>query len=248
MRVIKSSNYSVAVRAKSCEICTYLNISITGVDKDGNMHNYNMYEDSISLKNVDTGLKWISSNNTYYLNKGTHDVKIYSDSKTDLDSVLLIENDNIKSAGKTDYRDGISNLFTFNSPAAELVGFNKIDPTKYVLYIENATRPYTVSLAEAYDPLWTAYFESGENKSNFRISSHPLYGVVNGFYLNKIGNYSLVLEYQPQIWFIQGATMSIFTLFLILVISILWHKNMMVHKLKYSITSIKKYFENKSNE
>jgi len=248
IEVIKSSNYSIAVRAESCEICTYLNVSITSVDKDGNIHNYNIYEDSISLKNEDTGLKWISSNNTYYLNKGTYDVNIYSDSKTDLDSVLLFENDNTQSAGKTDSRGGIGNLFTFSSPAAKLAGFKKIDPTKYVIYIENATRPYTVSLAEGYDPLWTAYIESGENKSNFRISSYPFYGVVNGFYLNKTGNYSLVLEYQPQTWFIQGATISIFTLFLILVISIIWHKNMMVHKLKSSITSIKKYFQNKSNE
>jgi len=235
IEVIKSSNYSLAVRANSCEICTYLNISIAGVDKDSNVQN-TLYEHSISLKDETSGLKWMTSNNTYYLDKGTYDVKINSGSKTDLDSVLLYETGNTKSADRIEYGENIRNLFSFSSPAAKLTEFKKIDPTKYILNIENATRPYTVSLAEAYDPLWTAYIVSDENKSNFRTNSHPLSGVVNGFNINKTGSYDLTLEYQPQNWFVQGLIVSVLSIILMLIVTILYLKKFSLYKFVSGVT------------
>ena len=49
------------------------------------------------------------------------------------------------------------------------------------------------------------------------INSIPLYSVTNGFYVNKTGDYSLIIEYQPQKWFLQGAAISI--LFLVVMIA-----------------------------
>jgi hypothetical protein len=229
IEVIKSSNYSLAVRAKSCDICTYLNISIWSGDKNNNIQN-TIYQDSVSLKDKSSGLKWLSSNKTYHLDKGTHDIKIHSDSKIDLDSVLLYENGNTKSVNRTDHGHDMMKLFSISSPAANLTEFKKLDPTKYVLDIENATRPYTVSLAEAYDPLWSAYIKSHGNESNFRTNSQPLYGVVNGFNINKTGSYSLVLEYQPQNWFVHGLVVSVLSIVLMLIVTVLYVRKISVYK------------------
>jgi hypothetical protein len=79
-----------------------------------------------------------------------------------------------------------------------------------------------LSLAESYDPLWIA-FEDVESRTDeqshqdngildnhiFRTQSIPLYSIVNGFHINKTGDYTLRIEYQPQKWFMQAAVISI---------------------------------------
>jgi hypothetical protein len=61
-----------------------------------------------------------------------------------------------------------------------------------------------LSFADAYDPLWVVYtnVQSNNQDDNFEPNSIPLYSIVNGFYIDKTGDYALVIEYQPQIWFI----------------------------------------------
>ena len=229
LEITKPANYSIALRAMTCETCTFLNLGIQNTeDLRENKYDQNLQSNSISLKDKNSGLKWLNFNGTYELNKGTYYVKIHSDSKTDLDIVLVYEDSNTKSATMKDGSEDIRDLFTVSSPAAELTGFHKIDPTKYVLNIENATRPYTISLAEAYDPLWTAYVE---NSTDYRVNSHPLYGVVNGFNVNKTGSYTLVVEYEPQRWLVQGGLMSIIGLLLILVITtLIWWRRVYVSR------------------
>jgi len=64
-----------------------------------------------------------------------------------------------------------------------------------------------ISFAEVYDLVWIAYCDDSDNNNNqnnntknntsnhFKTSSLPLYSVVNGFYINKTGNYNLTIEY-----------------------------------------------------
>jgi hypothetical protein len=114
-------------------------------------------------------------------------------------------------------------LFTFgknSSQPAQISEYKKINPTKYTLIIKNATRPYILAFAESYDPLWAAYVDTGNsiNKSdsnennNFKINYIPSYGLTNSFNVNKTRNYTLIIEYQPQIWFSQGLTISTLSL------------------------------------
>jgi len=86
-----------------------------------------------------------------------------------------------------------------------------------------------ISFAEVYDHAWITYRDASGNNNNqnnntknntsnhFKTDSLPLYSVVNGFYINKTGNYNFTIEYQPQKWFIQGGTISIVTAIIILV-------------------------------
>ena len=81
-----------------------------------------------------------------------------------------------------------------------------------------------MSLVETFDPLWKASYEIGtesekvdevkdngiiEGIKDLKIPNIPLYSIINGFYINKTGDYTLKIEYQPQTWFTQGALVSI---------------------------------------
>jgi hypothetical protein len=248
LHIIQPSNYTVALRAKTCETCTFLTVSIVGLDKDGGEknNNNNTKISNISLKDKNSGLKWLYSNSTY-LKKGTYELRINSDSKTDLDSVVIypIDNGNVSGNNRI-HNESLEDLFNPQvSPPAQISGYKKINPTKHILNIKNATRPYMISFAESYDPLWRAYVNTDDNNSNnngnksnnFMTNSIPLYGVTNGFYVNKTGDYSLTIEYQPQKWFIQGATISIFSLVAILAGFLLLRKQKTIKKLYAAISS-----------
>ena len=59
-----------------------------------------------------------------------------------------------------------------------------------------------VAFAEAYDEFWVAYVDGRE------IESIPLYSMLNGFFITKTGNFTVVIEYKPQQWFNIGATIT----------------------------------------
>jgi hypothetical protein len=186
---------------------------------------------NISLKNNMSGAKWLwlYPNSTYPLKKGAYQLKIYSDGQADLDSVVLysVDSDNFSNTNKEN-KNLVFNP-KFSSPA-QIADYKKINPTKHILKIENATRPFMISFAEAYDPLWVAYSNDDNNPgNNIKTSSLPLYSVVNGFYINKTGNYTLTIEYQPQKWFVQGGIISVITVIAILTIYIVRHKIIAIH-------------------
>jgi len=213
INIVKNTNYTIAIRANACESCN-LKISMKQINNGCENCSESLQHDSIFASNKKPGLGWIISNNSLHLNKGTYDLKINSDSKIDLDSLLLFQNDNVRSQPNLSGSNVIvSSLFGYKTHPATIGGVEKIDPTKYILNIKNATKQYTISLAEAYDPLWVATIKEHEEKNQFQVHSHPLYGVVNGFNVNQTGDYSVILEYPPQKWFVHGSFISIITIF-----------------------------------
>lgn len=105
--------------------------------------------------------------------------------------------------------------------------YKKINPTKHELKVENATRPFMISFAESYDPLWIAYadddvtqnIEDGISDANndnkkeiLETRSIPLYSIINGFYINKTGDFTLTIEYEPQKWFAESSIVSLFAI------------------------------------
>lgn len=83
-------------------------------------------------------------------------------------------------------------LFEQTDPPAE-ISYEQISPTRYRVRVR-AERPFVLALAETYDPLWVA---SGPN---VQVPSMPLYGVINGFFLDRTGVYEINVEYQAQRW------------------------------------------------
>jgi hypothetical protein len=187
-------------------------------------------------------LGWIYLNNTF-LERGKYEIRLGTNVHTDLDSVIVYPVDN----NQNQTLDGLFDSGSKNLPA-NLADFKKINPTKYEVKIENATKPYMLSLVEAYDPLWMASYDaetSGNEKldtdktnelsdgnKHTLIPSIPLYSIVNGFYINKTGDYTLTIEYQPQKWFMQGAIISTVTAIALLIILFLSHNRRLVRIVK----------------
>src|SRR5437867_1606041 len=81
--------------------------------------------------------------------------------------------------------------------------FVKINPTKYQVNIVNNGGPFVLSFAQSYEKGWVASYENKE------IKSIPLFGMINGFYVDKAGTFTLTIEYRPQEFFWIGASISI---------------------------------------
>jgi hypothetical protein len=222
-----------------------------GYDEICPENNTEMYIDNEANPEEQSRFRWLSLNNTY-LDKGKYEIRISSNanSKIDLDSVVLystvddnggsinaakseMTKDNYTIIGANKTNNGlVENIFDSNldsnsdlateSIPAYLAKYEKINPTKYKVDIKDATRPYVMSLAQSYDPLWVAYIDdpSGPNGEvskhdiNNKIKSTPLYSIINGFYIDRKGDYSLIIEYEPQKWFLEAGIVSIIALIL----------------------------------
>ena len=175
------------------------------------------------MNNKNSELKWLYSNTSFPLEKGAYELRIHSNSESDLDSVVLysvdsdISNDGI--LGNVNDQHNISSLESFfnheSLVPAYVSKFEKISSTKYIVDIKNATRPFVISYPEAYDSLWTASVSDATTKndagSNYRTNSIPVYSFINGFLINKTGNYTLTIEYPPQEWFNYAGIVSLLT-------------------------------------
>ncbi|TRZ49441.1 MAG: hypothetical protein D4S01_08570 [Dehalococcoidia bacterium] len=124
-------------------------------------------------------------------------VQGYSKDPSELDVIWLYSTQNPN--------ETIEDIFTTNEIPAEIISYQKIDPTKYVVKV-NAKAPFMLSFAEAYDPLWIAQV-NGQ-----KINSIPLYSVTNGFWINQTGTLEITIEYEPQKWFYYGLAVSLLTL------------------------------------
>ena len=135
--ILRSSNYTIAVKVKVCETCTFLRLGIGDKTQD------------ISLASRIPKFQWMYYNT--YLKEGEHKLKFYSDSNTGSDSVILYSTTADDMAN-----DVLENVFVSKESPAQVVDYEKINPTKHLIKV-NAKEPYIFSFAEAYDPLWAVY-------------------------------------------------------------------------------------------
>ena len=90
---------------------------------------------------------------------------------------------------------------------AQIVSYEMIEQTKYVVDV-NATTPFVLAIAEAYNPLWVAHINNGGEIS----TSFPLYSVINGFSINRTGQLQITIEYEPQKYFRYGSAITAISL------------------------------------
>jgi len=101
------------------------------------------------------------------------------------------------------------------------ISFKRLSPQRYRVDVTGASNPFMLVHAEAYDNHWVAKMEDGET-----IDPLPLYKTINGFPIDRKGNFSLVVEYQPQQWFQVGLAISLTAVFIsLLFLLILGAKN-----------------------
>lgn len=83
------------------------------------------------------------------------------------------------------------------------LSYQKINPTKYIIDIDNDRLNYLI-FSERYDKGWKlSYF----NNNHFKVN-----GYANGWHIDKVGKYKLVLEYQPQKYFYYGIIVSLISI------------------------------------
>jgi hypothetical protein len=92
-------------------------------------------------------------------------------------------------------------------PAAPQITFTKINAEKYKVSVRGATAPFVLVQSESFDSLWSVKFKDGK-----RAYPVPMYSTINGFPIDKTGNFDLVLEYTPQKWFIYGLIVTLVSL------------------------------------
>lgn len=236
VNVMKSANYTIAIRASICDKCK-IDLTMDRILGDGNIVTGFVKKSTIFHDSKPSGsdLKWIYLNNTK-LPEGEYGIRIGSDSRLDLDLVVMFSKDEPYTGqpytGPNLNKNNFGNLQEDESPGY-LVSYKKINPTKYVIEMENVTRPYVLSLAESYDPLWIAYTSNNQSSNNkegnttnqFKTNSIPLFSIVNGFQINKTGSYTLNIEYEPQYWFLTGAKISAAAVIILLAITIIYYLN-----------------------
>ena len=67
----------------------------------------------------------------------------------------------------------------------------------------NATEPFVLVTSQAIDNFWVAYV-NGE-----QIKPTSLYLGLQGFSINKTGQFDVTIEYEPQLWFYYASAISI---------------------------------------
>ncbi|WP_297495456.1 carbohydrate binding domain-containing protein, partial [Thermococcus sp.] len=139
----------------------------------------------------------------------------------------------------------LNDLFKTNETPATVQNYRKINPTLWKVKV-NATKPFFLTFAESYDPLWEARVYK-DGKLVEKVHPVPVYGVINGFWINQTGNLEIVLRYTPQNWFERGLIISLTTFILsILYLFYDWRREKgdrwakrLEKKIKNMVTSLK---------
>lgn len=170
--------------------------------------NFNINFDDINY-NVSSNMSDFVYIGPIYLIKGYHKIEIKRKSNetknSDLDVIWLYSINNTS--------EKVEDIFRIDNVPATVLNYTQTDPTLYKIKM-NAIKPFMVSFAESYDPLWIAKIDKidGKTVNPEIIRPIPLYSVVNGFWINQTGYLDVTIEYEPQRWFYIGAAISITTL------------------------------------
>ncbi len=179
LNIVRDGIYSLAVRYERKPFPDTLKVHL---DED---NHYDM-----ALEGGE-GLSWAFLTDIE-LTADIHSLTLECTRQTTIDLVILYSSDN----GET-----LSDIFNAE-PKAELVNYEKLSATRYKVNV-NAIQPFILSFAESYDPLWTARVNSQ------KIDPLPLYASINGFYIEETGDLELIIEYDPQKWFVWGSYITI---------------------------------------
>lgn len=96
-----------------------------------------------------------------------------------------------------------------------VISFKEINPTEYIVKVENATTPFFLIFSETYNPQWKAYYGNVNWFYSLISQSIPeqdhfiVNGYANAWYINKTGSYTITLYYKPQSLVVLGAYISL---------------------------------------
>jgi hypothetical protein len=172
LNVVKEADYSLTLKGAG-------NFSFSITDKNGNNNQIDQLQSAT--------LNYIHSNSSVHLAPGEYELSITSTGESYLDQAWLYTSNR-----------SIDQLLNSVSPHGQVISYDKITPTSYEVKVKSDA-PFLLAFAEGYDRYWIAKARSSNDSRQF--NSVPLYGVINGFWIDKTGEFTLVIEYEPQEWF-----------------------------------------------
>jgi hypothetical protein len=99
------------------------------------------------------------------------------------------------------------------------INYTKINPTKYEVKVKT-DKPFFLIFSDSYHPLWRAYIDGEE------IQSIISYSFINGFYIQKTGEYEVTIEFIGQRYVWIGGIISL-TTFIFAISYILFENRML---------------------
>jgi len=138
----------------------------------------------------------------FYIPEGLYELRIFAGENSYLDVVWLYS---------TETNQTINQLFEVKSEPAKIISYERVNPMLWKVRV-NAVKPFMLSFAEAYDPLWEARVYK-DGKLVETVSSIPLYAVINGFWIDEVGELEIIIRYTPQDWFELGLRISSISFF-----------------------------------
>ncbi len=86
--------------------------------------------------------------------------------------------------------------------------FDMINQTKYKVTIQQASQPFFLTFSQRFSPDWKVYLD-GETKNEVAEKNHVVTnGYANTWYIDKTGDFTLLVEYKPQRLFYMAIIVS----------------------------------------
>jgi hypothetical protein len=136
---------------------------------------------SISTPTNESKASWVELGSVL-LDAGEHNVSVFASGNVMLDKIGIYS--------ASDSELSIDNVFESNLSVPS-VSYEEVNPCKYVAHV-NCTTPFLLVLSESYSPLWKAYV------GNEGISPIIVNSLANGFFINRTGNFDVVLYFTGQ--------------------------------------------------
>ncbi len=120
-----------------------------------------------------------------FLDKNHHKFTIESDGNdlTEVTHIFIYNDNNEKSST-------LEEIFPTSVESPE-INYKKTNPTKYIVSVLT-DKPFTLTFRESFSPEWVA-------TSNGKVFDHFLtYSSLNGYLIDKTGNFDIIIEYKQQ--------------------------------------------------
>ena len=164
----------------------------------------------VSCNSSDTEIKHYEIG-SFYLQSGEQNVTVSATGIVNFDAMTMTFNDE----GNFGFLDDL-----FEAKPGPNVSYEMINPCKYEAHVENSDEPFLLIFSESYHPMWKAYIDGEE------ISPIPTYSIVNGFYINKTGNFNVTIYFTGQTYANIGLQISTITLIIVVAIIIIPSKKL----------------------
>jgi len=155
---------------------------------------------------------------TVPLNSGAHIINVTGTGKTMIDKAILYSR-------TLESNVSINSLFNTDTAQPD-VSYEKVNPCKYIVHV-NSTKPFILIFSDSYHPLWKAYVDGVE------ISPIIAYSFVNGFFINKTGQFDIIIYFKGQTYADIGLKISAISL--IVTLAILLTPSNMLKKIEEKI-------------